>query len=174
VDCSPSQFPGKFIDSLSFYITVDLCFIQIHEHCYLRVNYENSVDWKQSTNHLWSSPSFHGHPHFNCTLIQLTADRTVFIWLILMFKCELLDIGAFQFALVQPYTAGVIGGSCRIDRDLRLTRVKAVPRADSIIIPLKSFIQGAWLCPNPTHQGEYLIINHVDSNMFLCMKLWAH
>lgn len=91
-----------------------------------------------------------------------------------MFKCELPDIGAFQFALVQPYTAGVVGGSRRIDRDLRLTRVKAVPRADSIIIPLKSFIRGALLCPDPTHQGEYLVINHVDSDMFLRMKSWAH
>jgi hypothetical protein len=151
-----------------------LCFIQIHEHRYLRVNYENSVDWKQSTDHLRSNPSFHGHPRFDCALIQLTADRTIFVRLILMFKCELPDIGAFQFALVQPYTAGVVGGSRRIDRDLRLTRVKAVPRADSIIIPLKSFIRGALLCPDPTHQGEYLVINHVDSDMFLRMKSWAH
>ncbi|KAG2138226.1 hypothetical protein BD769DRAFT_1384751 [Suillus cothurnatus] len=82
---------------------------QIHEHRYLRVNYENSVDWKQSTNHLRSNPSFHGHLRFDCALIQLTADRMVFVRLILMFKCELPDIGAFQFALVQLYTAGVIG-----------------------------------------------------------------
>ncbi|KAG2028373.1 hypothetical protein BDR03DRAFT_833729, partial [Suillus americanus] len=67
------------------------------------VNYENSVDWKQSTDHLQSNPSFHGHPHFNCTLIQLTAERAVSVQLILMFKYKLLDIGAFQFALVQPY-----------------------------------------------------------------------
>jgi hypothetical protein len=91
-----------------------------------------------------------------------------------MFKCELPDIGAFQFALVQPYTTGVVSGSCRIDRDLRLTHVKAIPRADSIIILLKSFIRGALLCPDPTYQGKYLVINHVDSNMFLHMKLWAH
>ncbi|KAG2132824.1 uncharacterized protein EDB93DRAFT_1242892 [Suillus bovinus] len=147
---------------------------QIHEHRYLRVNYENSVDWKQSTDHLRSNPSFHGHPRFDCALIQLTAERAVFVRLILMFKCELPDIGAFQFALVQPYTAGVVGGSRRIDRDLRLTCVKAVPRADSIIIPLKSFIRGTLLFPDPAHQGEFLVINHVDSDMFLCMKSWAH
>ncbi|KAG2753584.1 hypothetical protein P692DRAFT_201705525 [Suillus brevipes Sb2] len=147
---------------------------QIHEHRYLRVNYENSVDWKQSTDHLRCNPSFHGHPRFDCALIQLTAERVVFVRLVLMFKCELPDIGAFQFALVQPYTAGVVGGPRRIDRDLRLTRVKAVPRADSIIIPLKSFIRGALLFPDPAHQGEYLVVTHVDSDMFLRMKSWAH
>ncbi|KAG0698427.1 hypothetical protein DFH29DRAFT_810370, partial [Suillus ampliporus] len=140
----------------------------------LRVNYENSVDWKQSTNHLRSNPSFHGCPRFDCALIQLTAERVVFIRLILMFKCILPDVGAFQFALVQPYTAGIVGGSRRVDRDLRLTCVKAVPRADSIIVPLKSFIQGALLSPDPEHQGKFLVINHVDRDMFLCMKLWSH
>ncbi|KAG1723491.1 hypothetical protein EDB19DRAFT_1645275 [Suillus lakei] len=100
-------------------------------------------------------------------LYNLLQKGRFFVRLILMCKCELLDIGAFQFALVQPYTAGIVGGSHRIDRDLRLTHVKAVPRADSIIIPLKLFIQGALLFPDPAHQGEFLVVNHVDSDMFL-------
>ncbi|KAG1718469.1 hypothetical protein EDB19DRAFT_1837996 [Suillus lakei] len=88
---------------------------QICKHHYLKVNYENTIDWRQSTDHLWYNPLFHGHLCFDCVLIQLTAERGIFVWLILMFKCKVPDVGAFQFALVQPYTAGIVGGSCRID-----------------------------------------------------------
>ncbi|KAG2144311.1 hypothetical protein DEU56DRAFT_870425 [Suillus clintonianus] len=157
---------------LTRWVTIPADF-QIYEHHYVKVNYENAVDWRQSTDHLRCNPSFHGHPHFNCALIQLTTERAIFVRLILMFKCEVPDVGAFQFALVQPYTAGIVGGSRRIDRDLRLTQVKAVPRADSIIVPLKSFIRGALLSPDPQHQGEYSVVGHVDSDMFVRMKTWA-
>ncbi|KAG1903936.1 uncharacterized protein F5891DRAFT_946671, partial [Suillus fuscotomentosus] len=60
----------------------------------------------------------------------------------LMFQCNVPDVaGTFQLALVQPYTAGIpVGGARRINKDLRLNRVKAVPRGDSIFVPLKSFI----------------------------------
>ncbi|KAG2085834.1 uncharacterized protein F5147DRAFT_792397 [Suillus discolor] len=75
---------------------------QIHEYRYLKLNYESTVNWRQSTDHLQSNPSFHGSPRFDCALIQLTAERTVFVKIIFMFKCEVPDIGAFQFALVQP------------------------------------------------------------------------
>ncbi|KAG0693108.1 hypothetical protein DFH29DRAFT_816713, partial [Suillus ampliporus] len=139
----------------------------------IKVNYENTIDWRQSTDYLRCNPSFHGHLRFDCALIQLTTERAIFVRLILMFKCEIPDVDAFQFALTQPYTAGIVGGSRRIDQDLRLTRVKAVLRADSIVVLLKSFIQGALLSPNPQHQGEYLVVEHVDSDMFLHMKVWA-
>ncbi|KAG1800477.1 uncharacterized protein HD556DRAFT_1230432 [Suillus plorans] len=146
---------------------------QIREYCYLKLNYESTVNWRQSTDHLRSNPSFHGSPRFDCALIQLTAERTVFVKIIFMFKCEVPDIGAFQFALVQPYTAGIPGGSRRIDQDLRLTRVKAVPRKDSIFVPLKSFIRGAVLACDPEHQDEFLVVEHIDSDMFLRMEARA-
>ncbi|KAG1785043.1 uncharacterized protein HD556DRAFT_1451136 [Suillus plorans] len=63
----------------------------IHEYHYLKLNYESTVNWKQSTDHLRSNPSFHGSLRFNCALIQLTAARTVFVKIILMFKCEVTD-----------------------------------------------------------------------------------
>jgi hypothetical protein len=55
----------------------------MHEYCYLKLNYESTINWKQSTDHLWSNPSFCGSPHFDCTLIQLTEARTVFVKIIL-------------------------------------------------------------------------------------------
>jgi hypothetical protein len=90
-----------------------------------------------------------------------------------MFKCHLPDIdGSFDFALVQPYTAGT-GSHRRIDRELKLTRVKAIPRASSIFVPLASVIRGAVLFPDREHQGEFIIVDHLDSDMFLRMKTQA-
>ncbi|KAG1904216.1 uncharacterized protein F5891DRAFT_1126635 [Suillus fuscotomentosus] len=159
---------------LTRWITIPVDF-QIHEYRYLRLNYESTINWKQSTDHLWSNPSFHGSPRFDCALIKLTAEKNVFVKIILMFQCNVPDVaGTFQLALVQPYTAGIpVGGARRIDKDLRLNRVKAVPRGDSIFVPLKSFIRGAVLARDPEHRDEFLVVEHIDSDMFLRMKAWA-
>ncbi|KAG1861808.1 hypothetical protein DFJ58DRAFT_715411 [Suillus subalutaceus] len=137
---------------------------QIHEHCYLKVNYESMVDWKQTTDHLWCNPQFHRLPRFDHALIQLTADETIFMLY--------LEPWSFEFALIQPYTAR-INGSRRMDHFFKLTRVKALPRASSIFVPLSSFIRGAVLVPDADHQDEYLVVNHLDSDMFLRMRARA-
>ncbi|KAG1729317.1 uncharacterized protein EDB91DRAFT_1239239 [Suillus paluster] len=116
---------------------------EIHEHRYLKVNYESTVDWKQVTDHLWCNPQFHGSP-----------------------RCHIPNIGPMEFALVQPYTAG-IGSPRRMDRSLKLTRVKALPRASSIFIPLSSFIRGTVLVPDSKCQDEYIVVDHINSDMFL-------
>jgi hypothetical protein len=146
--------------------------MQIHEHRYLKVNYVSMVDWREATDHLRCNPQFHGWPRFDCALIQLTAEKTVFVRLVLMFKCHISNVGSFEFALVQPYTAG-IGGPRRVDHTFKLTRVKAVHRVSSIFIPLSSFIRGVVLVPDPDHQDEHFVVDHVDSDMFFRMKAWA-
>lgn len=143
--------------------------MQIHEYRYLKVNYESMVDWKQTTDHLRCNPQFHGLLRFDHALIQLTADETIFVRLILLFRCSISNLGSFDFALVQPYTAR-INGSRRMDHFFKLTRVKALPRASSIFIPLSSFIRGAVLVPDTDHQDEHLVVDHLDSDMFLRMR----
>ncbi|KAF8836624.1 hypothetical protein BDN67DRAFT_1014534 [Paxillus ammoniavirescens] len=135
---------------------------QLQEHGYLKVNYESKVDWKKATDHLQCNLFFHGHVRYDCALVQLAADQTAFVQLIFMFSYEIPDLGNFQLALVQPYTAG-IGIQCRLDRDFKLTRVKAVPRPVSIFIPLESIIRG----------DEFLVVDHIDSDMFLHMRNWS-
>ncbi|KAG1747467.1 hypothetical protein EDB19DRAFT_1826190 [Suillus lakei] len=61
----------------------------------------------------------------------------------------------------------------KTDRFFKLTCVKAVPRASSIFVPLNSFIQDAVLVPDPDHQDEFLVADHIDSDMFLQMKTWV-
>ncbi|KAG1845088.1 hypothetical protein DFJ58DRAFT_717530 [Suillus subalutaceus] len=131
---------------------------QIHEHRYLKVNYESMVDWKQTTDHLRCNLQF---PR----AAALTADETIFVRLILLFRCSISNLGSFEFALVQPYTVR-INGSRRMDHFFKLTRVKALPRASSIFVPLSSFIRGTILVPDADHQDEHLVVDHLDSDMF--------
>ncbi|KAI6145808.1 hypothetical protein BKA82DRAFT_4330460 [Pisolithus tinctorius] len=125
----------------------------VWEYRYLKVNYASVVDWKVAVNHIRCSPSFHGWPWYDCALIQLLETKTAF------------------FALIQPLMAGT--GVRRLDQDFRLTRVKAVSHAASIFIPVKSIIQGALLYPDPSHHGKFLVVEHTDGDMFLCMKRWT-
>jgi hypothetical protein len=143
--------------------------MQIHEYRYLKVNYESMVNWKQATDHLRCNPQFHGLPRFDHALIQLTVDETIFVRLIFLFRCCISNLESFEFALVQPYTVR-INSARRTDHFFKLTHVKAIPRASSIFIPLNSFIRGALLVPDPDYQDEYLVVDHIDSDMFLRMK----
>ncbi|KAI6139684.1 hypothetical protein BKA82DRAFT_4332162 [Pisolithus tinctorius] len=144
----------------------------VWEYRYLKVNYASVVDWKVAVNHIRCSPSFHGRPRYDCALIQLSETKTAFVRLIFMFTCKIAAFeDVFQFALVQPLTAGT--GVRRLDQDFRLTRVKAVSRAASIFIPVKSIIRGALLYPDPSHHGEFLVVEHTDGDMFLRMKRWT-
>ncbi|KAI6142195.1 hypothetical protein BKA82DRAFT_4331533 [Pisolithus tinctorius] len=114
---------------------------------------------------------FHGRPRYDGALIQLSETKTAFVRLIFMFTCKVAVFeDTFQFALVQPLTAGT--GVRRLDQDLRLVRVKAVSRAASIFIPVKSIIRGALLYPDPSHHGEFLVVEHTDGDMFLRMREW--
>ncbi|KAI6137977.1 hypothetical protein BKA82DRAFT_4333666 [Pisolithus tinctorius] len=88
----------------------------VWEYQYLKVNYASVVDWKVAVNHIRCSPSFHGRPRYDCTLIQLSETKTAFIQLIFMFTCKIAAFeDVFQFALVQPLTAGT--GVRRLDQD---------------------------------------------------------
>ncbi|KAI5988874.1 hypothetical protein F5J12DRAFT_898070 [Pisolithus orientalis] len=144
---------------------------KIREYQYLKVQYASMVDWEVAVNYLRCNPSFHGQPRYDGALIQLSETKTAFVRLIFMFTCKVAVFkDTFQFALVQLLTAGT--GVCRLDQDLRLVRVKAVSRAASIFIPVKLIIRGALLYPDPSHHGEFLVVEHTDGDMFLRMREW--
>ncbi|KIN99482.1 hypothetical protein M404DRAFT_30342 [Pisolithus tinctorius Marx 270] len=117
----------------------------VWEYRYLKVNYASVVDWKVAVNHIRCSPSFHGRPRYDCALIQLSETKTAFVRLIFMFTCKIAAFeDVFQFALVQPLTAGT-----------------------------GSIIRGALLYPDPSHHGKFLVVEHTDGDMFLRMKRWT-
>ena len=144
----------------------------MHEHTYLKANYASEVDWRWATDYLRCNPKFHGCSRYDCTLVQFTEDRTTFTCLIFIFKCTIME-STFQFALMQPYTAG-IGAQRRLNRDSKLTHVRAVPQSQAIFIPVESIIHSTLLYPDPTSHDDFFVVDHIDGDMFLCTMLMRH
>ncbi|KAG1785725.1 uncharacterized protein HD556DRAFT_1450479 [Suillus plorans] len=54
-----------------------------------------------------------------------------------------------------------------MDQELRLTRLRARPASLSEFITLHSIICGALLIPDFAHDGDYFLVDTVDTDMFL-------
>ncbi|KAG1769124.1 hypothetical protein EV702DRAFT_1181845 [Suillus placidus] len=141
---------------------------QVHEHRYLKVHYESTATWKLATDYLRCSPSFHGHERRDCALIRTQDkdghDKYIFIKLLFMFK-HTVGSHTLDLALVLPMDASPRW--CLLDRDLRLTRLRARPAASSEFITLHSIIRGALLVPDFDNNGDYFLVDYVDTDMFL-------
>ncbi|KAI5999437.1 hypothetical protein F5J12DRAFT_906814 [Pisolithus orientalis] len=59
---------------------------KIMEFCFVKVNFESTVDWCQYTDYLHCHPNFHGCPHYDCVLIK-TQQKDMFGQLVLLFQC---------------------------------------------------------------------------------------
>ncbi|KAG1763350.1 hypothetical protein EV702DRAFT_982923 [Suillus placidus] len=141
---------------------------QVHEHRYLKVHYESTATWKLATDYLRCSPSFHGHERRDCALIRTQDkdghDKYIFIKLLFMFK-HTVGSHTLDLALVLPMDASP--RRHLLDRDLRLTRLRARPAASSEFITLHSIIRGALLVPDFDNNGDYFLVDYVDTDMFL-------
>ncbi|KAI6127048.1 hypothetical protein F5141DRAFT_997318, partial [Pisolithus sp. B1] len=105
----------------------------------LKVKYVSIVDWEVAMDPLRCSPNFHGQPHYDCALIQLSETKIAFVQLIFFFTCNIPALDeTFQFALIQLHTAGI--GVHWIDQDFDLIQVKAISHAVLMFIPMKSII----------------------------------
>ncbi|PBK82760.1 hypothetical protein ARMGADRAFT_946093, partial [Armillaria gallica] len=139
----------------------------------LKVNYENTVDWTTSTDYLWCSPNFYNHPRYDYLLIDST-ERPFFAQLIMVFTCV---IGGKEFplALVHPFDQPVDAATEKLDNDLGFYRVRARKRRESAFVSVYMIIRGALLVEDfrvKPADGfkEYLIVDSVDSDLFLRMK----
>ncbi|KAG2351136.1 hypothetical protein BDR07DRAFT_1502501 [Suillus spraguei] len=120
---------------------------EITEFRFLKVNYESMVDWQQHTDYLHCSPQFFGAPCFDC----------VFIF----------GKHTFPLALVHPYDAPT-GIRLRKDKNFNLFRVRARTQAQSQFFSVRSIICGALLVPDGP--SDYLVVDTVDTDMFVCMR----
>ncbi|KAG1799033.1 uncharacterized protein HD556DRAFT_1231771 [Suillus plorans] len=140
----------------------------IHEHRYLKVQYESTATWKLTTDYLRCSPSFHGHERRDCALIHTQdkdgCDKNIFVKLLFMFK-HIVGNRTLDLALVLPMDASP--RRRLLDRDLRLTRLRARPAASSEFITLHSIIRGALLVPDFDNNGDYFLVDYIDTDMFL-------
>ncbi|KAG2108167.1 uncharacterized protein F5147DRAFT_745794 [Suillus discolor] len=130
---------------------------KITECRFLKVNYESLVDWCQHTDYLRCNPKFFGAPRFDCVFIQ-TTDKIIFGHLLFVFECTVED-RVFSLALIHSFDAPT--GVC-IQKDKHLNIFCAE------FFSVRSIICGAFLVPDGSH--DYLVIDTVDTNMFLCVK----
>ncbi|KAI5982872.1 hypothetical protein EDD15DRAFT_2202469 [Pisolithus albus] len=140
---------------------------QIMEFKYIKVNFESVVDWCQYTDHLWCNPSFHGCSRYDCVLLK-TQQQDIFGRLIFMFQCAVGE-ESFPLALVQPYDAPTRPRLAK-DVHLNLWRVREQPLESAEIFSVHSIIRGALLYPDHTRIGDYLVIDTLDTDIFLRMQ----
>ncbi|KAG2122156.1 hypothetical protein BD769DRAFT_1629269 [Suillus cothurnatus] len=142
--------------------------MKVTEHRFLKVNFESIVDWQITTDYLRCSPSFHNFTRYDCVILQTQAEP-MFGRLLMLFTC-IVDGRTHPIALVHPYDAPV--GPCSLkDKHFQFWRVHERPRISSEFFSVRSIIRGAALTEDHNVPGDYLVIDTIDTDMFLCMKL---
>ncbi|KIJ58589.1 hypothetical protein HYDPIDRAFT_178048 [Hydnomerulius pinastri MD-312] len=139
---------------------------EVTEYRFLKVQFESSVDWRPSMDYLRCSPCFHNVDRHDCIIVK-TDKGFIFARLAFVFT---FTIGSTEYptALIHPYDA-----PCQQlpkDKHFHFWRVKPQPRARSCFISVRSIIRGAALTSDPSEPADYLVIDTVDSDMFLRMK----
>ncbi|KAI0741275.1 hypothetical protein C8Q80DRAFT_1259743 [Daedaleopsis nitida] len=142
----------------------------ITEYRLLEVNYESTVDWTTQTDLLRSNPNFFKAPRYDAVLIR-TAEGHIFGRILMLFTC---DIGGtiYPIALVHPYDASV-GNRSKKDRDLGFYRLRARTRSRAEFFSIHSIVRGALLVPDFGKEGDFLVDDLIDTDMFLRMKKLA-
>lgn len=142
--------------------------MQVTEHRFVKVNYESIVDWRTATDYLRCSPSFHNFPRYDCVILQTQAG-VIFGRLLMLFTC-VVDGQTHPVALVHPYDA-LVGQRSLKDKHFQFWRVRQRPRISSEFFSVHSIIRGAALAEDHSIQGDYLVIDTIDTDMFLRMKV---
>lgn len=136
------------------------------EFQYLQVNYESTVDWRLATDRLRCNKSFHGHERRDHVIVQLENSH-FFARLLRLFKVTV-DTQSHTLAYVESYCRPS-GSMRRKDKDLGLYRLQLRAKRYEII-SLESVVRGAVLVPDSDNPEEYLVVDTIDSDMFLRMK----
>ncbi|KAI6154717.1 hypothetical protein BKA82DRAFT_4326366 [Pisolithus tinctorius] len=142
---------------------------KIVEYCFVKVNFESTIDWCQYTDYLCCHPNFHGCPCYDCVLVK-TQEKDIFGRLILLFNCVIGE-ETFPLALLQPYDAWLIGQQLQKDNHLNFWGVGVQPCRSSEIISVHLIIRSALLYPDHTRLGEYLVVDTINTEMFLHVQM---
>ncbi|TFK46324.1 hypothetical protein OE88DRAFT_1715060 [Heliocybe sulcata] len=147
----------------------------VKEYRYLRVRYESAVDWCERLDQLRCSPEFYERPQYDCVMINTGAAvgdqpmaMAIFTRLVFVFTFKVGNT-RYPVALIHPYDAPT--GTCRTkDRDLGFYRLRAKPRSAAEFVDVRTIIRGALLAQDFGKDGDYLVVDSIDTDMFLRMK----
>jgi hypothetical protein len=110
---------------------------------------------------------FYGYPRYDCVIVK-TMDGHIFAQLVFLFQCTL-DATTYSFALIHPFDAA-IGPRRRRDVDLGFYRLRETPRKAAEFISVRSIVRGAVTVEDFAHTGYRLVVDLVDTDMFLRLK----
>ncbi|KAJ6623311.1 hypothetical protein B0H10DRAFT_2162561 [Mycena sp. CBHHK59/15] len=140
---------------------------EIIPHQFLKVFFQSLDNWADGSDYLRCNPNFHNHSRYDVAIVNTTTG-SIFVQLICIFTCKVED-KVHPFAYVQPLDAGT-GQLLTKDKALHFHRVCAKPRQKSEFISVHTIIQGALLAPDFDKSGGFLVIDMVDTDMFLQLK----
>ena len=80
------------------------------------------------------------------------------------------DGGDYPIALIHPFDAALSGPRRQKDADFGLFCVHAKPRTSCEFIFVRSIVRGALLVEDFERSGDLLVIDTVDTDMFLRLK----
>jgi hypothetical protein len=139
---------------------------QIIECHFLKSYYDSLVDWKLRIDYLRCNPSFHGRPRFDCVIV-FGGDGYYFAQLLYLFTYKFGGT-TFPIALIQPFVD--VRNLRKKDRELRLHRLRPRSLGDSIFISARSICRGAFLVPALDHPHEVIVVDVIDTDMFLRVR----
>jgi hypothetical protein len=102
-------------------------------------------------------------------MFQAVNDQMVIAQLIFVFTCVIGDT-LYPIALVQPYFSPP-GQRSRKDEELNFYRVRAKPPTSCEFISVHSIIRGVLLAKDYDTANDSLVIDIIDTDMFLRMKM---
>lgn len=76
----------------------------------------------------------------------------------------------YRMALIHAYDAPKGTRNAQRDRELRFTRIRERPRDGSEFIFVDSIVRGALIADDYDSPKDHLVINFVDSDLWLRMK----
>lgn len=140
---------------------------QITPYNFIKVTYESKVDWKAKTDYLRCNPLFHGQPRYDYIMVD-TAQGEIFAQLLYIFICKIDDTD-YPLALIHPYDEPIEEYPDK-DEDLGLYRIQAGSRKTSEFISVESIIRGALVVDDFETENQFLVVDVVDSDMFIRMQ----
>jgi hypothetical protein len=134
----------------------------------MKVNYESMVDWKLATDYLRCSPEFHGVARNDCVMVNGRSGKQFFGQLLFIFACRVQGT-EFNLAHIHPFDAPIGAIHRRRDHDLKFMQLCSQPRNACLFISVESIICGAPIAIDYGKDGDYLVIDPAQSDLWLCV-----
>ncbi|KAJ7351162.1 hypothetical protein DFH08DRAFT_992342, partial [Mycena albidolilacea] len=141
---------------------------EIIPYQFLKVFFKSLENWLDDVDFLRCNPCFHGLARYDAALVK-TMQGNIFVRLVYVFTFEI-DGRRHPFALVQALDVGIPQRYTK-DRVLSLYRVRQREREKCEFISVHSIIRGALLVPDFEIQGDHLVVDIVDADMYFRIKM---